>query len=207
MKNKLMLYVHGKGGSGEEAERYREVFPHFDVVGLDYRKTTPWEARQEIYDAVRECGSKYKDLYLIANSIGAFFSMNAGIDEWIRKAFFISPIVDMERLILDMMRWEKVTEADLQERQTIHTSFGEDLSWAYLSYVRAHPIHWSVPTEVLYGENDALTSHETISAFVEKHRAGLTVMPDGEHWFHTLEQLSFSDHWLREKGADLSLDN
>ena len=29
--------------------------------------------------------------------------MNAGIDHLLRKAYFISPIVDMEKLITDMM--------------------------------------------------------------------------------------------------------
>ena len=207
MKNDLIIYVHGKGGSPEEADRYREIFPRFDVIGLDYRKNTPWETRQEIHDAVRDCARRYGNLYLIANSIGAYYSMNAGSDEYITKAFFISPIVDMERLILDMMKWENVTERELQEKQIISTSFGEDLSWEYLSYVRAHPICWNVPTEVLYGENDALTSYETISAFAEKCRTGLTVMPKGEHWFHTAEQLSFLDHWLAEKGADLFSDD
>ena len=28
---------------------------------------------------------------------------------------------------------------------------------------------------------------------------GLTVMPGGEHWFHTEEQMAFLDSWLQEK--------
>ncbi len=40
-------------------------------------------------------------------------------------------------------------------------------------------------------EKDALTSMETIKAFAEKNNAELTVMPGGEHWFHTKEQMQF----------------
>lgn len=69
----------------------------------------------------------------------------------IDKAFFISPIVDMEKVILDMMRWADITEEKLREKQLITTGFGETLSWEYLCYVRNHPVNWSVSTCILYG--------------------------------------------------------
>ena len=117
--------------------------------------------------------------------------MNAGIDHLLRKAYFISPIVDMEKLITDMIQWANITEAELKHKGTIHTAFGEDLSWEYLSYVRNHPIDWMVPTKILYGSRDNLTSLETISDFAEKHSATLTVMEGGEHWFHAEAQMRF----------------
>ena len=58
---------------------------------------------------------------------------------------------------------------------------------------------WNVPTCILYGEHDNLTSIETVSAFATQHHADLTVMPDGEHWFHTEEQMQFLDQWVRER--------
>lgn len=122
--------------------------------------------------------------------------MNAGINPVIKKAYFISPIVDMERLIADMVAWANVTEDELKEKGIIHTSFGEDLSWEYLIYVREHPIKWNAPTVILYGSKDNLTSFETISAFAEMHNAKLTVMENGEHWFHTEEQMRFLDDWI-----------
>jgi pimeloyl-ACP methyl ester carboxylesterase len=140
----------------------------------------------------------------------------------IQKACFISPIVDMEKLITDMMKWANVTEQELTEQReqndarinsvesrwkktegqlgsegVIHTDFGEDLSWEYLSYVRSHPIKWRVPTQILYGSNDHLTSLETITDFANKHQATLTVMDGGEHWFHTEEQMLFLDKWIK----------
>ena len=191
----LIIYVHGKGGSAEEAEHYRALFPNSGVVSFDYRSQTPWEARDEFsvfFAAQRERGER---LTLIANSIGAYFSLNSLGETLVDRAFFISPVVDMEKLIENMMLWSNVTEKELAERNEIATDFGETLSWRYLCYVREHPIAWRVPTRILYGEKDPLTSMETISAFAAQHGAKLTIMPGGEHWFHTAEQMRFLDDW------------
>lgn len=197
MKHTAVLYIHGKNGSASESEHYKPLFPECEVIGFDYQTFSPWETGAEIRSVVEKLKSEYDSIILIANSIGAFFSMNAGIDSIIKKAYFISPIVDMERLITDMMDWANVTEDKLKEKGMIHTSLGEDLSWDYLCYVREHPVKWSVPTAILYGKNDALTSYATISAFAKKHNAKLTVMENGEHWFHTEEQMQFLDNWIR----------
>ena len=47
MKN-LVIYVHGKGGSAEEAEHYKSLFPKDEVIGLDYHSQTSWEAKKEL---------------------------------------------------------------------------------------------------------------------------------------------------------------
>jgi len=194
----LILYIHGKGGSAAECEHYKPLFPDCEVFGLDYQTFTPWETGAEIRTAVEKLKDGYESIILIANSIGAFFCMNAGIDGMLRKAYFISPIVDMEKLIGDMMLWEIVSEEELRDKGVIHTDFGEDLSWDYLCFVREHPIQWSVPTSILYGNNDNLTSLEAVCAFAEQHDAVLTVMENGEHWFHTAEQMRFLDDWIRK---------
>ena len=191
-----LLYIHGKGGSAEEAAHYRPLFPDYEIIGLDYVSETPWDAGKEIYEKTRQLRERFDSILLVANSIGAFFSMHAGIDAFVRKAFFISPIVDMEKLIRDLMTGAHVTEEELKEKGTFHTSFGEDLSWAYLCYVRTHPIRWTVPTAILYGSRDDLTSYGTVSSFAERHGAQLTVMEGGEHWFHTKVQMTFLDDWI-----------
>ena len=192
----LVIYVHGKGGSIEEADHYQSLFSGFDVIGFDYKSQNPWHAKKEFpifYDQVTK---GYDSVILIANSIGAFFSMNGFADKNITKAFFISPIVNMEKLIIDMMNWSNITEEELCNKKEIITDFGETLSWEYLCYVRKHPIKWNIPTYILYGENDNLTSKETISKFSEQVCAAITIMKDGEHWFHTDSQMKFLDDWI-----------
>lgn len=145
-----ILYVHGKGGSAGEADRFRAVCPSFDVLGVDYRGELPWEAAPQIAAAYDEARRQYEHIILLANSIGAYFTMLALGDQAPDRALFVSPVLDMERLILDMMAWAGVSEQALCERGEVPTDFGETLSWAYLCYVREHPIAWQVPTEILY---------------------------------------------------------
>lgn len=192
----IIVYVHGKGGSAGEAKHYQALFPNSAVIGFDYHSQTPWDAKDEFpafFAAQRERGER---LTLIANSIGAYFSLSSLHEALVDRAYFISPVVDMEKLIGSMMLWSNVTEKELAERNEIATDFGETLSWRYLCYVREHPIAWRVPTRILYGERDNLTSPETISAFAAQHGAKLTIMPGGEHWFHTAEQMRFLDDWI-----------
>ncbi len=195
----LVLYVHGKGGSAAESEHFKPLFPASRVIGLDLRSAAPWEAGEEIRAAVIRLRDEYDSICLIANSIGAYFCMHAQIDEMIRKAFFISPIVEMERLILDMMRRAGVSEEELQAKGVIPAPPGEELSWDYLRWVRAHPIRWKTPTEILCGSKDCMTAPENMAAFAREQGAGLTVMENGEHWFHTPEQMRFLDAWLKSK--------
>lgn len=198
---KLVIYVHGKGGNAAEAEHYVPLFNDADVVGFDYVSSTPWQAKTEFSDYFDNAVVGYDEVYVVANSIGAFFTMTALGGKKIKRAYFISPIVNMERLISDIIKWANVTEAQLEEQKEIPTSFGETLSWEYLSYVRTHPIVWTVPTAVLYGENDNLTPLFEIKNFAKAASASLTVVPGGEHWFHTAEQLAALDRWIEEKSA------
>lgn len=194
---KAVLYIHGKGGNASESSHYEKLFRDCKVIGLDYRTFTPWETGKEIHDAVIMLKEKYDGIILIANSIGAFFSMNAGIEEHIRKAFFISPVLDMEKLICGMMKASGVSENELSAEGVIHTPFGEDLSWDYLCYVREYPIKWNVPTEILYGDHDVLTSFDTVQSFAKDHNANVTVIKGGEHWFHTEDQMLSLDSWIK----------
>lgn len=193
----LVIYLHGKGGSAAEAVHYRPLFPESEVLGLDYASQTPWEAGEELPCLLAESRRGYDRVRLIANSIGACFALHALGGAGIDQALLISPVVDMERLIRDMLGWAGATEEELRRRREIPTDFGETLSWDYLCYVRAHPVRWRVPTHILCGEHDTLAARETVEAFAAESGATLTVMPGGEHWFHTPEQLAFLDDWIR----------
>ena len=200
---KAVLYVHGKGGSPREAEQYAENCPGFDLYGVDYGPSFPWSAEAPIRADLERLQRRYERVVLIGNSIGAYFAMNALQGQALARALFISPILNMERLILDMLGWAGATEEELQRRGEIVTDFGETLFWAYLRYVRSHPIQWDVPTDILYAGRDNLTSRETAEDFARRHGASLTVMEEGEHWFHTPRQLAFLNGWMRDVMAGL----
>jgi len=192
----IVIYIHGKGGSAEEAQHYRQLFPEYDVIGLDYQAQTPWDAKQEFSDYFKTIGQTYSTVILVANSIGAYFTMHANPLKQVKHAYFISPIVNMEKLIQDMLQWAGASESELQEKNILETAFGETLSWEYLSWVRAHPVVWQAPTSILYGSGDALQSRDAVQTFAQCIGADLTVMENGEHWFHTEEQMDFLDKWI-----------
>lgn len=196
----LVIYIHGKGGNAAEAEHYKPLFPDCEVMGFDYKAENPWDAKDEFIKFFDSAVPGYDQVYLVANSIGAYFSMISLSSSRITKAYFISPMVDMEKLICDMMMWAGVSENELREKKNIATNFGETLSWEYLSYVRENPIRWTIPTRILYGSKDNLVSLETITEFAGKIHAPLTVMEGGEHWFHTDEQMKFLDEWIKLPG-------
>ena len=195
--DKIILYIHGKGGNATEADGYRSILPEYDIIGIDYDDSFPSAAKRDIQAAYYKLARRYSHISVLANSIGAYFAMLALQDRKVSKAALISPILDIERLICDMMLWAGVTEEILEKQGGIPTTFGETLSYKYLCYVRDNPICWTVPTEILYAEKDDLTSRNTVEQFVSSHNAHLTVMENGEHWFHTDEQLNFLCKWLK----------
>ena len=198
MKN-VVIYIHGKYGTAEEAEHYKKFFnDEYKIIGFDYKSEFPWDAKIEFSKFFDSIVSEYDDIYLIANSLGAYYSMLALSDKKIKKAMFISPVVDMEKIILNMMKMSNVSEEELYNKKEIATSFGETLSWDYLTYVRNNPIVWNIPTDILYAENDNITSLETMMNFVDKTNSRLTIMKNGEHYFHTEEQMNFLDNWFKK---------
>ncbi|MEA5143227.1 MAG: hypothetical protein VB023_06570 [Oscillibacter sp.] len=117
----------------------------------------PWTAVPELKTVFAYMKSRWSEIGVRANSIGAHFSMLALGGAELHKALFVSPIVDMERL---------------------------------------HPIqNWSCPTAILYAGQDNMSTMETVKGFANAHGSALTVYPQGEHWFHTPEQLAVLRNW------------
>jgi len=205
---KAYLFVHGQCGRREEGAAFAEIVCQkgFQVLAFDLPehgarrgeagRFNPWTAVPELQSVLEYMKPRWSEISLRANSIGAHFSMLAFAGEPLRRALFVSPILDMERLIADMMRRAGVTEQELAARGEITAGFGQTLSWRYLSWERQNPIqNWRCPTAILYAGQDNMTDRETAERFAAGHGASLTVMEDGEHWFHTPEQLAVLREW------------
>lgn len=206
--DRLSLFVHGKRGHKEEGAEFAAIVcpKGWQVLAIDLpqhgmRQNTqssfdPWHIVPELQTVMSYAKMRWAEIALRATSIGAWFSMLAFRDEPISNALFVSPVLDMERLIRNMMRWAGVDEARLEAEQEIVTDFGETLTWRYLQYAKEHPIDkWSAPTEILYPGKDNLTERTVVEDFIRRFGCGLTVMEEGEHWFHTPEQLAVLRDW------------
>ena len=141
----------------------------------------------------------YKEISIWACSMGAYFSLLAYQDESIKKCLFLSPIVDMLLIIKNMMLSNNVTEKQLQEKQEISTNFGQTLYWDYYLYIKENKISlWNKDTYILYGDNDIMQDYKAIKNFSNKFNCKLSVLKDGEHYFHTEEQLKCYKNWLNK---------
>ena len=205
---RVWLFLHGKQGCKEEGLDFAElVCPKgWQVCSIDMpehgqrqggpEQLVPWQVVPEL-ELVMACArSRWRQVALRANSIGAWFAMQAFGKEPPVRSLFVSPILDMAELIRRMMGWAGVTEAELEARGALGTAFGETLSWRYWQHALDRPItRWDSPTAVLYGGTDNLTPRSTAEAFAARFHADLTVMEEGEHWFHTPEQLEVLRQW------------
>mgnify|MGYP000681895293 FL=1 len=204
---RVYLYVHGKNGSAAEAARFaRTACPAgWQVLAVDLpehgtrknspEKLVPWVVTRELQAVYARMHPVWKHIRVYGVSIGAWFAMQALQTQKPEKALLVSPIVDMEKLILALMQQAGVTEEQLHAAGEIPTDFGETLSWPYLCWVREHPLHWHGRTQVLYGDRDALTSRTMIERFRQESGAHLTIMEGGEHWFHTPVQMAVLQTW------------
>lgn len=141
----------------------------------------------------------YNEINLWACSIGAYFSLLAYKNEKINRCLFLSPVVNMEMVIDNLMLLSNVTVADLEEKLEIKTRFGQILYWDYYLYVKNNKItNWDKDTYILYGDNDNIQYINTIKKFSTSFKCNLLLLNGGEHYFHTEEQLNYYIKWLNE---------
>lgn len=141
--------------------------------------------------------ANYNEINIWACSIGAYFSLLAYKDEDLKQCLFLSPVVNMKIIIENMMLWSNTTEKELNEKQKIKTDFGQTLYWDYYLYVKENPItNWNKKTYILYGNKDNMQNENIIEDFSNEFNCDLTIFKNGEHYFHTEEQLNFYSDWL-----------
>lgn len=141
--------------------------------------------------------ANYNEINIWACSIGAYFSLLAYKDEDLKQCLFLSPVVNMKIIIENMMLWSNTTEKELNEKQEIKTDFGQTLYWDYYLYVKENPItNWNKKTYILYGNKDNMQNESIIKDFSNEFNCDLTILKNGEHYFHTEEQLKFYNDWL-----------
>lgn len=206
--HQVWLYIHGKCGCKEEAQPFAEAAcPRgWQVLSIDLpghgERTgpapafVPWDVVPELKQLLSYAQARWTHIALRCTSLGAWFSMLAAGGVRLDHALFVSPVLDMERLIRDMMGWAGVSAGQLEQEGEIPTEFGETLSWRYLQYAMSHPIRrWDTPTSILYGGGDHLTSRETVQSFQTRFGCELSVLEGGGHWLHTPEQLAALRSW------------
>ena len=148
-----------------------------------------------LYDYLKK---DHSSISLFGCSMGAYFELLTFAEKEIDNVFFLSPVVDMEHIIHNLMAYSNVTEEEFKERVEVNNDI-EPLYYPYYEYVKNHPItSWPHKTKILRGEFDSMVDEKDIKDFVSRFCAKLTVQQGGEHWFHTTDELNFYRAWLDE---------
>ena len=177
-KSKMVfLFVHGLHGRKEEALAFADVaVPNgHQVLGIDLPvERKPWEVMPLLNEVCDYLYENWESVSVRANSIGSWFSLLAFQGKELVKALFVAPILDM-RVFINRL---PIREDD------------------YYEWVIENPItHWNAPTYILRPKADLLVSEEVGREFISLHQCQVTIMPDGEHWFHTPEQFACMKKW------------
>jgi hypothetical protein len=131
--------------------------------------------------------------------MGAYFSLLAYTDQTLKQSLFLSPVLDMNRIINNMMTWFDISEERLFNEKEIATPIGQTLYWDYYQYVLKNPVEkWEKPTSILYGKKDELCEYDVVSHFCEKFNCKLDISDHSEHYFHTEKDLAIYREWLQD---------
>ncbi len=208
---KLLIEVHGNLSDKEDtvisilaekavAKGYQVL--SFDLPGHGERaddnyECIPQNCVSDLLAVYKYARSLASDISLFACSMGAYFSLLAYHDFDIKQCLFLSPVLNMERIIRNMMEGFQVSEERLQVEKQIPLPIGQTLDWDYYCYVKKNPVcfDWKMPTAILYGADDNLSEWKEISVFAKRYQAEVKVLEHGEHYFHTEEQLQVFESW------------
>ena len=194
---KVAVYIHGLYGSAEESKDYSYLKDEYDVVGLDYKDGNPWELKETIRNEFEKITKNYKEIIVIANSIGAFYAYEYLSNFNIKQAFLISPVAGMHQLIFRIMMSKGIHLETLKQERVIKIDDKTLISYDFYKSLENHPDNWTVPTEILYGEKDNVIYIESIADFLAKHpNSKLTIKQGAEHYMHTEEEKEFIKNWI-----------
>lgn len=211
--DKLFIAIHGNMSSkddnaivifAEEAIDKRYQVISFDLPEHGDRKGEGYACKvqnciNDLTVIARYAQTISSSISVFACSMGAYFSLLAYRALPLEQCLFLSPVLNMEQIINNMMIWFSVSEDRLKTEKEIETPIGQTLYWDYYCYVKSHPIDiWDKPTAILYGSDDNVSEFTVVSEFVERFHCKLHVLEHGEHYFHTDEQLQYYREWLKD---------
>lgn len=207
---KVYIYAHGQGGSKDDAELLASVVCEqgWQVISFDLSEhgqrrhepasCDPRRAILEFREILSYAKNRWDEVALFAVSLGAWLDLQSFRDEKLSDCLFVSLILDMKYVISNIMCQADVSEERLKQERMILTPAGQPFFWEYWSFVLNNPItKWETPSRILYAENDDMTPLYIAKNFTQQFDCTLSIMKNGEHWFHTPQQLDYLRKWIK----------
>ena len=164
----------------------------------DDKAFNPMEASPEVRTFARLARSQSTEVSLLANSIGAYFSLCDTPAGTFKHAWLVSPLLDLEYYIRDMMAEYSVTDEQLEAQTVIHTRRGV-LDWPYLRFVEEHPVKLDTPSWMIRGDQDEVVPLDTLSRFVGAPGVELVQVEGGQHFLGRPPHLDTVVAWFEER--------
>lgn len=212
LSNEVYVYVHGRHSSKEDALCVAEVatkkglqvisfdFPeHGDRKADNSKRFVIENCVNELKEIIKYVNKRWEKINLFASSIGAYFSLVAYFSIEFNKTLFISPVLDLEQVINDMMICCNVDIDKLEQEKEIDTPMGETLSWEYLQYVKRNKLNkWRGTIKIIIGDNDELTCIEIVRSFKKNFICEVEFIENGKHYNHSEEQNRQIINWIQK---------
>ena len=193
----VLVYIHSVNDSSKAKEEFCYLAKDYDLVDLIFEDIKPWEAKDYIRDNFSKLTSDYKEVVVVANSIGAFFVYEYLADFNIKQAFFVSPITSMFQLILGIKMSTDSYLESLKEEKILYIDNKNEIPDDFYKSLDHEGNKWKAPTEILYGEKDKIVYIENIVEFLANHpNSRLTIKKESGHNFVTKEDKDFIKKWI-----------
>jgi len=142
--------------------------------------------------------SQSTEVGLLASSIGAYFSLCDTPTGTFERAWLVSPLIDLEYYIRDVMAEYSVTDEQLEAETVIDTPRAV-LEWPYLRFVEEHPARLDIPSWTIRGDQDEVVPLDALSRFVSAPGVELVQIEGGQHFLGQPPHLETVVAWFKER--------
>lgn len=157
-------------------------------------------ASSEVKAFAQLARSQSTDVSLLASSIGVYFSLCDTPVGAFERAWLVSPLIDLEDYIRDVMAEYSVTDEQLETATVIDTPRAV-LEWPYLRFVVEHPARLEIPSWTIRGDQDEVVPLETLNRFVSAPDFELVQIEGGRHFLGQPPHLDAVIKWFEERYA------
>ena len=193
---KTIIYIHPKGWNSLKVKDIQSIKVGYEIKEIKCDINDVQKEGNKVKEKFSEILEEHQEIVLIASSMACFYAIEYLSSYDIKKAYFISPIIDMYQYIFDLMNKYHVTERKLKEEKFVQLEDGQLLSYDLYQHVLADHDEWKIPTDIIYGDQDRVVFIENIADFLAYHDSRLSICINADHNFSKKENQLFLKEWL-----------
>lgn len=213
-----VLFIHGFLGTPDFFNQFIPVIPeNYDVYNMllcghggnvkDFSNSSMKMWKSQATQTVNALAEKYKEIFIIAHSMGTFFAMEAGVafPKKVKGIFllgtplkiFVRPIAVTNAAKLLFNLFPKNDETFLCYKNAVGVKLDKRL-WEYIGWIprymelfreskqaRKRIRYVNVPCYMFHSQHDEVVSMKSIKLIPEKENIFTTVLKDSSHFIYS----------------------